>query len=199
MNPNEARKQVLLVCSSTDGQTLKICERLRRVLQSAGHSVRLAMIEDASDVDPAAYRLVVIGARIRYGRTDARVIAFANRHAAVLDAMPSAYFSVNIVARKPAKDRPGTNPYVRDFLRRVAWQPKHVDVFAGRLDYPRYGPLDRLIIRGIMWLTGGPTQPDAVVEFTDWQRVEAFGRALCEAVAAGDTAAPVTEGLSSSA
>jgi menaquinone-dependent protoporphyrinogen oxidase len=98
--------------------------------------------------------------------------------------MPSAYFSVNIVARKPGKDRPETNPYVRNFLRRVAWRPQRVEVFAGRLDYPRYGVCDRLIIRFIMLLTGGPTSPDTVVEFTDWQRVDAFAAALVQAMAA---------------
>jgi menaquinone-dependent protoporphyrinogen oxidase len=68
---------------------------------------------------------------------------------------------------------------VQAFLRQVAWRPTLLEVFAGKLDYPRYGVVDRLIIRFIMWLTRGPTEPDAVVEFTDWQRVEVFGRALC--------------------
>jgi menaquinone-dependent protoporphyrinogen IX oxidase len=35
-----------------------------------------------------------------------------------------------------------------------------------------------------MWLTGGPTQRDAVVEFTDWRRVEQFGNRLAAAVRA---------------
>jgi menaquinone-dependent protoporphyrinogen oxidase len=173
-------KTVLLLCSSTDGQTRKICDRLRRIMQDAGDEVTLARIEDARELSPAGFQMAVIGARIRYGRTDGRVIEYANRHAAVLNAMPSAYFSVNIVARKPEKNRPETNPYVRAFLRRVAWQPRMLDVFAGKLDYPRYAVPDRMMIRFIMWLTGGPTQRDAVVEFTDWQRVEAFGHRLSE-------------------
>jgi len=181
-------KRVLLICSSTDGQTRKICERLRRLLQDAGDAVTLTMIEDAHDSPPSGFDVAVIGARIRYGRTDSRVIAYANRHAAALNAMPSAYFCVNIVARKPEKSRPGTNPYVQAFLRRVAWRPRLLEVFAGKLDYPRYGPLDRAIIRFIMWLTQGPTKADAVVEYTDWQRVDAFGRALC-AWSCGDACA----------
>jgi menaquinone-dependent protoporphyrinogen oxidase len=171
-------KRVLLLCSSTDGQTRKICDRLRRIMQDAGDAVTLTMIEDANELSPAGFQMAVIGARIRYGKTDARVIEFANRHAATLNAMPGAYFSVNIVARKPGKNRPESNPYVRDFLRRVAWRPGMLEVFAGKLDYPRYGVLDRMVIRFIMWLTQGPTAPEAVVEFTDWQRVEAFGQAL---------------------
>jgi menaquinone-dependent protoporphyrinogen oxidase len=177
-------KRVLLLCSSTDGQTRKICDRLRQVLQDVGDTVTLTMIQDARELSPADFQMAVIGARIRYGRTDARVIEYANRHAAALNAMPSAFFSVNLVARSPGKNRPETNPYVQAFLRRVAWRPQLLEVFSGKLDYPRYGVLDRLIIRFIMWLTQGPTEPDAVVEFTDWHSVEAFGHAL-SAVRAG--------------
>jgi menaquinone-dependent protoporphyrinogen oxidase len=174
-------KSVLLLCSSTDGQTRKICERLRALLQDAGAAVTLTMIENAGQLAPDAWQMAVIGARIRYGKTDARVIAYADRHAAALNAMPSAFFSVNIVARKPAKNRPDTNPYVQAFLRRVPWRPGLLEVFAGKLDYPRYGALDRLVIRFIMWLTDGPTAADTVVEYTDWQRVDAFGEKLCSA------------------
>jgi menaquinone-dependent protoporphyrinogen oxidase len=184
-------RRVLLVCSSTDGQTRRICERLRRILEDAGAAVTLTMIEDANDVAPAGFDLVVVGARIRYGRTDARVIDFVRRHAVTLEAMTNAYFSVNIVARKPGKDRPETNPYVGAFLRRARWRPRRVEVFAGRLDYPRYGVVDRLIIRLIMRMTGGPTRPDTVVEYTDWTRVEAFGRALCADLASPRAAAAV--------
>ena len=70
--------------------------------------------------------------------------------------------------------RDSTNPYLQKFLRQVPWQPNELDVFAGRLDYPRYGFIDRQMIRLIMWITHGPTDPHAVVEFTDWQRVDAF-------------------------
>jgi len=175
---------VLMLCSSTDGHTRKICERLGTALQRCGHAVSLAMIEQAVVPAPIGHALVVVGARIRYGRTDPRVIVYARRHADALNAMPSAYFSVNIVARKPGRDRPDSNPYVRKFLRSVPWRPRCTEVFAGKLDYPRYGVCDRLIIRFIMWLTGGPTAPGTVVEFTDWRRVDAFGDALAAALAA---------------
>lgn len=177
-------KPVLLLCSTTDGQTRKICERLQHRLQDAGVTVVLTMIEHAREVSPSDFSLLVVGARIRYGHTDGRVIEFANRCAALLNAMPSAFFSVNIVARKPGKDRPETNPYVQKFLQRVAWRPRLREVFAGRLDYPRYGPLDRNLIRFIMWMTDGPTDPSAQIEFTDWHRVDAFAQALCAAVRA---------------
>ena len=170
--------RVLIVCSTTDGQTRKICDRLARIVQGSGDHVSLVMIEDTGELDPMSFDKVVIGARIRYGKHDSRVIEFVHRHASALNAMPSAFFSVNIVARKPEKNRPETNPYVRKFLTQVAWRPTLLDVFAGKLDYPRYTFFDRQMIRFIMLVTKGPTQPDAVVEFTNWQRVEAFAQAI---------------------
>ena len=175
--------RVLILCSSTDGHTRKICERLRAALHEAGHGASLVMIEDAQSVVPRDFAAVVIGARIRYGKTDRRIIEYAKRHADALNAMPSAYFSVNIVARKPGKDSPETNPYVRKFLRNAVWRPRLAEVFAGKLDYPRYGVCDRLIIRFIMLLTRGPTAPDTVAEFTDWRRVDEFGARLNQLIA----------------
>jgi len=96
----------------------------------------------------------------------------------VLDRRPSAFFSVNVVARKPGKDTPETNPYVKAFRRKTTWTPTALAVFAGRIDYPRYDWVDRQVIRFIMWLTRGPTDPAATVEFTDWQAVDLFAQQI---------------------
>jgi len=171
---------ILIVYSTVDGHTRKICERLREVIISRGHAVTLAELDGTNAPDPGGFDKVVIGASIRYGHHRPAVHDYIRRHRALLESRPSAFFSVNIVARKPGKNTPAGNPYLRKFLRRIDWQPSHLAVFAGMLDYPRYGRLDRLMIRLIMWLTRGPTDPDAVVEFTDWGRVEMFGRELAD-------------------
>jgi menaquinone-dependent protoporphyrinogen oxidase len=169
---------ILILYSTTDGHTLKICRRLQQVLEPPGHSVTLVPIEDALQLDLQAFDTIVIGASIRYGKHSPLVIDFINRNEALLSVKPNAFFSVNLVARKPGKNRPETNPYLRKFLKRIAWRPRELAVFAGKLDYPRYGFFDRWIIRLIMALTGGPTDPAAVVEYTDWRAVEAFGRLI---------------------
>ncbi len=170
--------RILLVYSTTDGQTRRICERLLATVEAEGHQVTLVPIEEAGDVDPAVFDKVVVGASIRYGKHNPRVQAFADRHADVLDTRPNAFFTVNIVARKPQKNRPETNPYLQKFLRRIRWRPKELEVFAGKLDYPRYGFVDRQMIRFIMWITDGPTDPATVKEYTDWQQVEAFAHRI---------------------
>jgi menaquinone-dependent protoporphyrinogen oxidase len=166
---------ILLAYSTVDGHTLTICRRLQQQLERHGHAVSLQPIDEQQAPDPAAYDTIVVGASIRYGRHRPAVHRFVERHRAILARKPTAFFSVNVVARKPGKNRPDTNPYVRKFLHQTGWRPTLPDVFAGRIDYRRYRFTDRLLIRFIMWLTNGPTHADAAVEFTDWDRVDAFG------------------------
>jgi len=170
--------RILFLYSTVDGHTLKICRRLQQVVEGAGHQAALEVLEDHADIDLAAFDKVVVGASIRYGKHRPQVADFMRAQRRMLEAKPSAFFSVNIVARKPDKNTPETNPYVRKLLRQIGWRPALVAVFAGKLDYPRYGFWDRQVIRFIMLLTRGPTDPRAVVEFTDWSAVDAFGRSL---------------------
>jgi menaquinone-dependent protoporphyrinogen oxidase len=175
--------RILILVSSTDGHTREICDAIRAELQSAGHNVTQCEIEDAAKLNPADFDHTLIGARIRYGKHCPRVIDFINRHHTTLTAQRGALFSVNIVARKPEKNTPATNPYFKKLLKQIRWRPAYVEVFAGKLDYPRYNSFDRMMIRFIMLLTKGPTDPSAVVDFTDWKAVQAFGRKLAAAYA----------------
>lgn len=168
--------RILIAYSTVDGQTLKICERIRSSLEREGHAVELADLGQGRNVDAAPYDKLVIGASIRYGRHRAHVYEFVERHRRALEEKPSAFFSVSVVARKPGKDTPEGNPYMRQFRRKARWTPGVQGVFAGRIDYRLYGPVDRLVIRFIMLLTRGPTDPRASVVFTDWPAVDAFAR-----------------------
>ncbi len=170
----------LVLYSTTDGHTREICERLLDIIAEHGHAVTLRDIGDMHKTDPATFDKIVLGASIRYGRHSKQVYQFIARHAQLLAEKPNAFFSVNLLARKPQKRQTDTNPYVRKFLRQIPWQPKELAVFAGKLDYPRYRYWDRQIIRLIMWMTKGPTDPTTVKDYTDWSQVEAFGRSVSQ-------------------
>lgn len=172
--------RILVLYSTTDGHTREICLRLQRQIENAGHQVVVVPVAEAPDIDLGLFDKIVIGASIRYGRHSKLVYDFINRNQAVLESRPSAFFSVNVVARKPQKNLPETNPYLQKFLRQIRWRPRVLAVFAGKIDYPSYAFFDRLIIRFIMWMTHGPTDPASVVEFTDWEQVAAFGRVVSE-------------------
>jgi menaquinone-dependent protoporphyrinogen oxidase len=172
--------KILLLYSTVDGHTLKICQRLRQVVEQAGHEVTLTELRAGGEVELEPFDVVVVGASIRYGKHRPEVAGLMRARRHDLERKPSAFFSVNIVARKPNKNSPETNPYVRKLLRQIGWRPRRVAVFAGKLDYPKYGFWDRQIIRFIMFLTKGPTDPASVVEFTDWEQVETFAQQIGE-------------------
>ena len=167
--------RILFIYSTTDGHTVRIFKRLQSVVDDQQDQTTLVSVDEAESLDPAAFDKIVIGASIRYGKHNPQVTAYIRRHQQALASRPNAFFSVNAVARKPNRNTPQTNPYLRRFLTQIPWQPQHLAVFAGKIDYPRYGFFDRNIIRLIMWITKGPTDPSSSVEFTDWQQVEAFG------------------------
>jgi menaquinone-dependent protoporphyrinogen oxidase len=165
---------ILMLYSTTDGHTVEICQEIQAILEQHANAVELFSINEAADVDLAKYDKLVIGASIRYGKHNKSVIDFINRQQEILENMPSAFFSVNVVARKPNKDRPDNNPYMKKFLQQVPWKPAELEVFAGKIDYQKYRFFDRQMIRLIMYITKGPTDPKSVNDFTNWEQVRNF-------------------------
>ena len=163
-----------ILYSSVDGQTLKICNRLRDVFLENDQNVELFAINDF-DEDITNYDRLIIGASIRYGVHNKKIIDFINTNKKQLDSIKTAFFSVNLVARKPEKSTPETNPYVIKFFKTIDWTPTVVEVFAGKLDYKKYPFFDRIMIQFIMWMTKGPTNTSAEIEYTNWDRVTEFG------------------------
>ena len=64
----------------------------------------------------------------------------------------------------------------------ISFVPALATAFAGRLDYRRYSWRDRQIIRFIMLLTKGPTDPATSIEYTSWQAVDDFAARIAALV-----------------
>ena len=167
------KKKILLVYSTTDGQTTAICEKIKSVLIE-NNLVDLIPINNFQEKELKNYDQVIVGASIRYGKHKPEVYKFIKTHQNDLKTKITGFFSVNVVARKPNKNTPLTNPYMKKFLEMVNWEPNYLAVFAGKIDYQKYRFIDRHMIRLIMFITKGPTDLKGVFEFTDWQNVENF-------------------------
>jgi len=168
------KPKTLILYSSVDGQTLKICNKILDVFEQYDQKIKLYSIDDFNE-DISRYDKIIIGASIRYGVHNKNVIDFINNNKEQLDAIKTVFFSVNLVARKPEKSSPDTNPYVIKFFKTINWTPTLVGVFAGKLDYKKYPFFDRVMIQFIMWMTKGPTNSNAEIEYTNWDRVTEFG------------------------
>ena len=167
----------LIIYSTTDGHTNRICERIKNSLNN-GNLVELLSLEDAKKVDLSNFKKIIIGASIRYGKHSKELYKFINSNKNILDQKKSAFFSVNVVARKPEKNTAETNPYINKFLKISKWKPNKISVFAGKVDYPNYNFFDKYIIKFIMFITKGPTDTSQSYEFTDWSKVDDFSREL---------------------
>ena len=166
----------LIIYSSTDGHTKNICEFINS--NSIKNKFEILSINSALDFDLEKYDLIVVAASIRYGKHKPEVLEFVNRNLETLNKKKSVFFSVNVVARKPEKNSPETNPYIKKFLKKTKWMPKKLGVFAGKVDYPNYNFLNRFIIRFIMLITKGPTDITKSYEFTNWDDIKKFAQDL---------------------
>jgi len=165
---------ILIIYSSVHGQTRKICEYLKQQLETVGNTVTTSSIDDVLDL--TIFDKIILGASIRNGKHNPSVYEFISHNRAVLDQKVTSFFSVNLVARKPAKNTVETNPYTKAFLDKTDWRPTLLKVVAGNLDYQGYGAMDRNIIRFIMWITKGPTDANTKIEYTDWVKLEAYAQ-----------------------
>ena len=168
---------VLIVYSSTDGHTKIICQRVTNFLNE-GNLVKLLPLEEVKKIDLSNFEKIIIGASIRYGKHSKELYKFVNLNKNILEQKKSAFFSVNVVARKPEKNTAETNPYINKFLKISKWKPNKMSVFAGKVDYPNYNFFDKYIIKFIMFITKGPTDTSQSYEFTDWSKVDDFSKEL---------------------
>jgi|TARA_X000001036_G_scaffold249560_1_gene232519 menaquinone-dependent protoporphyrinogen oxidase len=169
--------QNLIIYSTTDGQTIKICERIQSVIGDSNNS-KIISVNNAKNENISRYKNIILGASIRYGKHKDELYEFIKSNCDCLIEADAAFFSVNVVARKPEKNTPATNPYVQKFLSLSEWQPTKIAVFAGKIDYPSYNFLDKFMIRLIMWITKGPTNTKNVYEFTNWDDVDNFAKKI---------------------
>ena len=168
-------KKTAIIYASTDGHTVKICEKIIEIIKHES-IISLSSIEEADSLDLESFDFILVGASIRYGNHKANLFSFIKNNLESLNKKDTAFFNVNAVARKEDKNTPATNPYLIKFLKKVAWKPTLLEVFAGKISYPKYHFFDKHMIRFIMWMSKGPTDPSKVFEFTDWKKVESFGK-----------------------
>tara|TARA_B100000965_G_C19540624_1_gene735394 strand:+ start:765 stop:1301 length:537 start_codon:yes stop_codon:yes gene_type:complete len=165
------KSRLLILYSTVDGHTKSICEYISKKLNNR-KIISFSSIEDSSNISLSEYDEILIGASVRYGYHRKNVYKFVLTNKDILNKKKTAFFSLNLTARKPDKNLASTNPYIVKFLKKVDWDPTIKDVFAGRLDYPKLDFLNKLAILFIMVITNGPKDIKKTYELTDWNRVD---------------------------
>ena len=173
---------VLLFYATRDGQSRRIAVHIAAQLAECGiyappHDLAGML---PPPVDLAMAPLIAVVAAVRYGRHLPEAERFFETYRELLARVPFVFVSVNLAARKPGKDTAAGNQYLRKLIARHRLKPALATAVAGRLDYPHYRWLDRQIIRFIMKMTGGPTDPQSCVEFTAWKAVDEIAARIAD-------------------
>ena len=163
----------IFIYSSSNGQSLKICEALNKNKESLIIDIDIVKTAKLDNFDQ-----IVIGASVKYGDHNKKVYEFVKKNRVLLEKKKTVFFSVNATARKSEKNTPKTNPYIIKFLKKTNWTPDHIGVFAGMIDFPNYNFIEKYIIKLIMWITNGPTDTSKTFEFTNWEDVKKFSEEI---------------------
>src|SRR6202142_4290377 len=173
MPTTDSRRATALYYATRDGQSRRIAEH---IFGRLAESETLGPPKDLAVTPPVPEELadtsvIVLVAAVRYGKHLPEADRFLAAYRSLASPPPLALASVNLTARKLAQTTATGNAYLRKTIARHRLAPALAVAFAGRLEYHRYGWLDRQIIRFIMLLTRGPIDPNTNVEYTSWPAV----------------------------
>jgi menaquinone-dependent protoporphyrinogen oxidase len=177
--------EVPVFFASTEGQTRLIALRLAAVLHEQGIDCQTIDVStpEASTMDWTHVRGAVVGASLHLGQHQQSAARFVHAHAAALNAVPSAFFSVSLSAASKNRSEVDTAEHIAHaFPAAHGWRPTFVCSVAGRLAYREYNILTRFVMKRIARKEGGPTDTSCDHELTDWDQVDRLGREMAAAI-----------------
>jgi menaquinone-dependent protoporphyrinogen oxidase len=184
-NAVKAMANVLIVYATKEGQTGRIATRMAETFRAEGHDVELVNTEQ-TPVRGALdrFRLVLVGAPIHAQGYPRSIVRFVRDHRALLERLPSAFFSVGLaVCSRTSDGRAQTLELVERFVQKTGWRPRRIELIAGALPYTKYDFVTRFVMRRIVAKEGGDTDTSRDYEYTDWPRVAAFAQELAHEIA----------------
>ena len=171
----ERDTRVLVAYHSVDGQTAKVAQRIAETMRSEGADVEVRDVDDAPP--PGDFDVAVVGDSIRLHHSRA-LRRYVDRHVEALNAMPSALFQVSMTsATQDAEHDALARKKVSELLDDAGFDPKAVGMFAGALQYTKYGWITRRVMKSISAKEGRATDTTQAFEYTDWDAVDEFARA----------------------
>jgi menaquinone-dependent protoporphyrinogen oxidase len=167
--------------ASTHGHTAAIADRTADVLRATAATTDVCDVRAPSLPSPARYDLVIVGGSIHRGHHQRELVDWTRHHAATLNLVPSAFFSVSLASADDSDEaRAATQEYLDDFEDETGWLPRLRVAFAGALQYREYDFPTRLAMRLLMAHGGHPTDISRDFVYTDWAAVDAFAHRCAE-------------------
>jgi menaquinone-dependent protoporphyrinogen oxidase len=167
---------ILLLYGTTEGHTRKIAQYVAQRLDNVGHDVKtVEAIMLPASLEPGAYDVVIVAASVHVGHYQPRVVDFARKHHATLNAMTAAFISVSLAAAgQDDDDVQGVAQCVDAFSRATGWTPMHVHHAAGAFRFTQYDFFKTWAMKYIAWRKNVRVVAGQDLELTDWQALGRF-------------------------
>ena len=171
-----------LFYATRDGQSRKIAKRIAERLAERGIEVAPQNLagERRSRSSLETAELAVVVAAIRYGKILPEALEFLAAYEKLETQPKLVLLVVNVTSRKLCKETPEGSVYLRRAIAKYKLTPAFARAIPGVLDYKRYSWRDRQLIRFIMFLTGGPTDPATCIGYTPWDVVDDVALKIAE-------------------
>lgn len=179
--------EIPVLYATSEGQTRRIADRIAERLRSHGFDSRAIDVtsREAEAIDWPGVEGAVLGASLHVGRHQRCAEHYARAHAADLNAVPSAFFSVSLAAgSKNPEEVEAARKLAESFCRDTGLTSVEPSTMKGRLAYTQYGFFTRMVLRAIARKEGGSTDTSRDHEYTDWAAVEQFADRLAARVRA---------------
>ena len=171
--------KIVIAYGTTEGQTARIADHIADAVRNRGVEAEALDLKRSKDVSLDGYDAVIVGGSIHMGKHQKDVADFVQRNRAVLERLPSAFFSVSLAAHG---DLENAEAYVENFKQQTGWRPTKVGLFGGALLYRKYGFLKRYMMKRIVRDKPGGVSTDTSRdhEYTDWDQVKRFAEDFLE-------------------
>jgi|SRR5687768_1650968 len=176
--------KILIVYGTTHGQTAAIAAFLQLTLERRGCQVVVANVKEPPTPPLDQFDGIVVGASVIARGHQPAVASFIRDHLSVLNAMPSAFFSVSASAGSSREaGRAAARRLCDGFLTETGFHPDLSECIAGAIKYTRYNFLLRWYMKKASRMNGGSTDTSRDHEYTDWLQVREFAQQFAELVA----------------
>lgn len=183
---------VLVLYSSTEGQTKKIAERVAAQVVAAGQSATTYdMGSEQKPPSVAAYDAVIVAASVHQGFHQESATNFVAAQRDNLKTRQSAFISVSLSAAM-ADGKDEAQSYVDRFSEATGWKPNACLLAAGAVRLSSYDYFERQVMKYIIAQKGIAHDLDVDYECTDWPQLAAFVDAfLASGLKSATTSVPI--------
>jgi len=169
-------KPILVVYGTTEGHTRKIGEFVAERLRKAGKDVDLidSATPQAKQI-PLVYAGAFILGSVHFDRHQSALFHFVKENLGWLNAIPTAFFSVNLsMTHRDPEARAEAQKCLDAFLEETGLRPHMARPVAGALKYTQYDYFKRALLRYLVSPGGHKADATPDVEYTDWEDVARF-------------------------